>query len=148
MQMQATFTRKRKRINLARSLSVQTAQVAQQAKAIAIELTSGSVSTAQLQAMGHPFARRNRQRKARVSLPKLPINVQSGALQKSLRVFSARTGGETAFRVQFTSPHAVVLTPGGTAQMVSRGFWPEMRKRVGPISRRALGRVTKAALQG
>lgn len=89
----------------------------------AIRLTSGTISSARLRAMGHPFARRHKN----PLIPPLPINRQTGRLQASLRVFRR---GETQAVLQFTAPHAkFVLAPLGTAKMLPRGFWIEMRRR-------------------
>lgn len=107
-----------------RSLESEHGSLVEQAKQDAIKLTSGSVSTKQLRRMGHPFSRRRPQ-----AFPRLPINRQSGQLQKSLRVFRRFDARGLTYQLQFTSPHAVVLRPGGTAIMVARGFWAELRKR-------------------
>lgn len=110
-----------------RSLQVTQAEVVAEIKQKARQLVSGTVSSRELARLGHPFARRSRtaggRGRARGSLARLPINVQSGQLRESLRVFRRARAGGTAFQLQFTSPHAIVLLPGGTRQMVARGFW-------------------------
>jgi hypothetical protein len=99
--------------------------LAEQMKEEAIKLTSGTVSTAQLRAMGHPFARRHPG-----SLARLPINRQSGGLQRSIRIMPRTVAGEEGFQLQFTSPHSkYVLRRMGTRKMVARGFWSEMKRR-------------------
>ncbi len=97
----------------------------------ALRLTSGAVSSETLAKMGHPYGRRRggagRRGKQRGSLARLPINRQSGGLQKSLRVFRRKSAQGVTWRLQFTSPSAAVLTPGGTAKMVARGFWRALK---------------------
>lgn len=108
---------------LRRSLKITLQASVDAARADALKLTSGTLSTAQLRAMGHPFARRHRN----TLIPPLPINRQTGRLQASLRVFRR---GENQAQLQFTAPHAkFVLAPQGTAKMLPRGFWVEMRRR-------------------
>lgn len=100
-------------------------------------MTSGRVSTATLRKLGHPFSRAKGRRfkggvKARVAslgVPKLPINRQTGRLQRSLRMTKV-AGGIQSYRLEFMTPHAkYVLAQGGTKKMVARGFWTEARKR-------------------
>jgi hypothetical protein len=120
------------------------------------ELTSGSISTKQLAAADHPFARRNRTdsgrlrrsnnpnvRAARASVgrfPKLPINKQTGELQKAIKM-QVRQAGEGVWRLTLTanSPHAVVLSPQGTRTMVPRGYIEALQSRIG--SQRMLSRL-------
>lgn len=107
-----------------RSLEIEHGSLVEQAKQDALKLTSGSVSTKQLRRMGHPFSRRRPQ-----AFPRLPINKQTGELQRSLRVFRRFDARGLTYQLQFTSPHAIVTRPYGTAVMVARGFWAELRKR-------------------
>ena len=91
----------------------------------ATKLTGGSITSAQLRAMGHPFARRRK--KSLRALRKLPINVQSGRLQRSMRIISEKTAGKVqSYRLQFTSRSSIVLRKKGTKFMVARGFWTAM----------------------
>jgi len=113
----------------------------------AIALTSGSITTKQLAEADHPFARRNRSaagrlrpgrtreiREARRSVgrfPKLPINKQTGALQRAIRI-QARQAGEGVWRlyIDVNHPHAAVLSPQGTRHMIPRGFVEELQRRM------------------
>jgi hypothetical protein len=108
---------------LRRSLRLTLHSSVDASRADALKLTSGNLSTAQLRAMGHPYARRHRN----TLIPPLPINRQTGRLQASLRVFRR---GEDRAQLQFTAPHArFVLAPQGTARMLPRGLWMELRRR-------------------
>lgn len=122
----------------------------------ALELTSGNISTEQLARMGHPFARSSRTpggrlrrgRSAEVRqarrlagrIARLPVNRQSGALQRSLKMI-VRSGGEGVWRLTLETnhPHAVVLAPAGTTHMIPRGFVEEVTRRTN--SRRMLTRL-------
>jgi hypothetical protein len=121
----------------------------------AIALTSGTISTKQLADMDHPFARRNRTAQGRLRpgrsaeiraarksvgrIGKLPINRQSGALQKSMQI-QIRSSGDV-WRLYFYTnhPHAVVLSPKGTKHMVPRGFLEELTRRM--TSQRMVSRL-------
>lgn len=112
----------------------------------AIALTSGTISAAQMAEAGHPFARRSRDRTGRLKrgrtaeiravrraigrLPRLPINRQSGELQKSLKVTVRSGGGVWRLYLDTNSPHAIVLSPQGTKTMVPRGFVEELQRRM------------------
>lgn len=116
-----------------RSLDVGSKAVAEEMRKEAIRLTSGTVTTKQLREMGHPYARRRtgtrRRGRQRGTLPRLPIHRQSGRLQKSLRVFRRMSSRGISWQIQFTAPHSpFVLAPGGTENMVARGFWAAMRR--------------------
>lgn len=119
--------------NLARAVSDGMAKLASQANTKALGLTSGSVSTAQLIRMGHPFGRRavrpGRGGRGRIrgNLPRLPINKQTGDLQKSLILPIFQTARGFEYRLQFTKDYAsFVLAPGGSRTTVARGFFPEL----------------------
>src|SRR5690349_15088395 len=90
----------------------------------AVELTSGTVSTATLRRLGHPFARRPSGRK-RGRLKALPINKQSGRLRAGFRrVRVPAIGGKISYDLTNKVPYAkYVLSLGGTTKMISRGFW-------------------------
>src|ERR1044072_4256940 len=105
------------------------------------ELTSGGISRSTLRKLGHPFGRSSAGRargvsqkikdrtKFRGSVPLLPINRQTGGLQRSLRV-TGPAGSGHAYSVAFTADYAAfVLSPTGTRPMVARGFYAEIRKR-------------------
>jgi hypothetical protein len=98
---------------------------------IAVELTSGTVSTRELRRMGHPFSRRRPQ----ASVPKLPINKQSGNLQDAIRIVRRVRGDGEEIYLQVNSPHAMVLAKGGTSRMVPRGFFEAFAKRTQGILR-------------
>lgn len=124
---------------LGRRRSLQTAmqELVEKLKAEAIKLTSGTVSTAQLRALDHPFARRHGQ----ALIPKLPINLQTRRLQRSLRVMPRTVRGDPIWQVQFTAPYSqFVLRPGGTRKMVARGFWSAMRRYYRDNVKRAIAR--------
>lgn len=111
--------------NLSRSIRMETDQLLGVMHGAAIDLTSGTISTRELRRRGHPFARRG-STSIRTATPLLPINFQTGRLQRSLRTFRRPFG----WQLQFTAPEAkFVLAPGGTKLMVPRKFWTEMRRR-------------------
>lgn len=99
-------------------------------KAQAERLVSGNIKTANLREFGHPYAKRHlgRRNTQVVAVPMLPINVQTGQLRRSLRVFRRTVGKTTRYQLQFTSPHASVLTPGGTEFMRDRSFWKALNE--------------------
>jgi hypothetical protein len=115
------------------------------------ELTSGTVSSATLARLGHPFGRgedsskstpKGRFRgasKAKFSkfgfkgqVPLLPINVQSGRLKAALRSRKvSRPGAIQAFEngAPGVPYEKYILSPTGTRRMVARGFWTEVTRR-------------------
>jgi hypothetical protein len=115
------------------------------------ELTSGAITSKQLAAMGHPFGKgasaalstpSGRRRGASVasrrkhmgggSLTGLPINRQTGALQRS-RYMRKVSGGAQRFDVGFSAAHGkYVLAVRGTQRMVARGYWREAKRRWKP----------------
>jgi hypothetical protein len=125
-----------------RSLAIAGQSMVNDMKQEALRLTSGTVSSETLAAMGHPYARRRtttrRRGGQRGSLPRLPIHRQSGELQKSLRVFKRMNARGITWQLQFTSPHAVVLNPGGTSKMVARGFWAAMKQHYNQKAKRRM----------
>jgi len=88
------------------------------------KLLSGTVTTAELRRMNHPFGRLPSAR-PRGYLPTLPINEQSGTLLASMRVNRVRLAdGSWSREIGFTAPYAkYVLNPDGTKRMIPRGFW-------------------------
>lgn len=120
---------------LERSIKIAHKDLADKMMAHAQDQTSGPISSKQLAAMGHPFGRgagritaKGKLRvTARGSAPLLPINKQSGELKRSWRLFRRNTASGQMFQLQPTSPHAIVLRPGGTKKMVARGFWTMMK---------------------
>lgn len=129
-----------------------------------IALASGTISSRELARRGHPFGRRRgrisltlntsgrsakyRGRAGVVPTPLLPINRQTGALVKSLRVIPESGIGLQSYRAQFTAPHAkFVLAKGGTRRMVARGYWPELRKRFQPKNRQMIYEARLAILR-
>jgi hypothetical protein len=120
--------------NMRRSALIAQEQSVASIEIRARELVSGNVSSKVLADLGHPFGRLNRPgRRPRVRVALLPINIQSGELLKSLRVFRRSVAGGIAFQLQFTSSHAIVTRPGGSARMIDRGFWPMLRLFAEPV---------------
>lgn len=121
---------------------------------VAIQQTSGPISSAELRRRGHPFGRgRGRiDAKGRMRIgskgaaPKLPINVQSGELRRSWQITRRPSATGQVFQLQPTSPHAIVLSPGGTRNMVARGFWTMMRAQFKRRNRVATQRMRYMAL--
>lgn len=90
----------------------------------AIKLTSGTLTTEMLEAMGHPYSRRRRN----PAVPVLPINKQTGRLQRSFRFMPTRH--KTTFHLQATAPYAhEILSVSGTSLMVPRDFQKELIRR-------------------
>lgn len=132
-----------------------------------LNLTGGSTSSKELARRGYPFGRRRgrititlhshggRRERFRASkvrsvipTPLLPINRQSGRLQRSLRIIPEGGIGLQSFRIQFTAPHApYVLAPGGTKRMVARGFRTEMRRRFAILNRQTIYQMRLRQLQ-
>lgn len=135
------------------------------------ELTSGTVSSETLREMGHPFGRgpgaaKNFLKKGNVGMrgntkpnlgrrriPRMPINVQSGRLNRSIVFRQTRRG---AFDVDIGRgvPYAqFVLHPAGTRLMVGRGVmgWRARNKAYPPgaVERRhrARQRIVRDALK-
>lgn len=152
MQMQATFTRKRKANHSDAAFAEQFAALGRKAQSVSLALTSGTATKAQLRQEGYPYARQalrdNLRLKQRGSRPRLPINKQTEALQRSLRVTTLKQGSEWVLRVRFGGPHVLVLLPGGLKYMVDRGFWGQLRKEVAPFSRASVRTVTSQAFTG
>jgi hypothetical protein len=104
------------------------------------ELTSGGVSSRQLAAMGHPYARvgngaRRGPSKAYVkgAAPLLPINKQSSRLNSSVRLYHRSTRYTLEESVGFDAAKAGrsinAVAPKGTRYVVPRGIWGEIRTR-------------------
>jgi hypothetical protein len=91
---------------------------------IAIEMTSGNVSTAELRRQGHPHSRRRPQ-----NVPRLPINRQTGGLQSAIRIVRRASGEVEQLYLRVDHPHAIVLRKGGTSNMQDRGFIEEYQRR-------------------
>jgi len=149
--LSVNVTHRQRYPNIARNVQTRTLRVAKIARDEAIKLTSGGVSSQQLAQMGHPFGRNapsarakgRRIGKMRGSLPRLPINRQTGELQQSLQIMLRSTTDGTRFFVQFTSPHAIVLIPGGTQKMAARGFWTAFHRKMKPALASELRTVFK-----
>ncbi len=113
------------------------------------ELTSGTISTAELRRRNHPFARlsgpvprydprrpaRGQQRRGtRGQAPLRPINFQSGRLQRAIERRQTSVPGSLAaqyvgFRRSRAGGSIFVLSPEGTTRMVARGYWSDIRRR-------------------
>lgn len=128
-----------------RSLRIAQEENIEQVKEHARRLVTGHVSTRTLALLGHPFGRGYagyrrstsgflKSYPPKVAIAPLPINTQSGQLVRSLRVFRRQAGGATVYQLQFTSPHAVVVLPGGTSRMVDRGFWKALNEFYAPMA--------------
>ena len=146
----ATFTRaedlarhqreRAKRVQ--RSMELGSQEVAESAKRHASLLVSGFISTKDLARLDHPFARRH----GSARLPVLPINMQSGRLRNSLRVFKRKTGDVTMWRLQFMAPYAkFVLSPTGTKRMLPRNFWNALRLHVERVNTPTMRRFLRNA---
>ena len=102
------------------------------------EFTSGSITSAKLRQMGHPYGRgssaatrtatglmrgaksaRAKKIIGRSQVPLLPINRQSGQLQDGIFVRRAK---KRSWDVVSSSKHQYVLWPAGTGKMVGRGL--------------------------
>ena len=140
--IRVTFRRTSLPYSLVKKVSKVLDATAAAGKRNAIVLTSGTTTTEQLAAMGHPFGRlptnRGGRGAIRGSLPRLPINDQTGQLQASLFVLPDARFRGVGYKIGFSSPHAVVLTPGGTPNMVARSFWPEWGLRTNRTMKDAL----------
>jgi len=104
---------------------------------IAIELTSGTISTEELRRLDHPFSRR----RPNARIPKLPINKQTGALQDALRIVRQVKGNSVQLFLRVNHPHAIVLNKDGTSRMVPRGFIEAFAKRTRGILQNAVRRA-------
>ena len=111
------------------------------------ELTSGGLSSATLRSMGHPYARsgniargQSKDYLSRKGLttpkgvaPLLPINRQSGRLQRSIRIVhrSSRYAAEDSvfFDPQIAGNSLWAISPAGTRYVVARGLQVEASKR-------------------
>lgn len=91
------------------------------------QLTSGSISTAQLERMGHPYGRgvRGGSGKAmrgvrgRARIKPSPINKQTGRLNRSIYL---KATGRHRYRLGASAPYAKYqFSPWGTKRMVRRG---------------------------
>lgn len=127
------------------------------------DLLSGSVSTATLRKMGHPFSRRRykaldkgtkaslrgrRTQRGRWELrgaglgglPVLPINRQTGRLLRDQTLSGGRLGpGVTRWTHSLNAPYAgFVLGEKGTRSMIARGYRKEMDRRWKRISKQAI----------
>jgi hypothetical protein len=122
---QATKDRRNRIAQYRRSLFIEHEALVKEMRAEAERLTSGSVKTRTLRRIGHPFSRR----RPMPGFPRLPINEQSGQLRRSIRLIPMTSSdGRRGWRLQYTSPHAIVLKRRGTKNMVARGFWTAMRR--------------------
>ena len=138
------------------SIDAASREAAEIAREEAERLTSGPRRTARdLRRAGHPF-RRNRLRaigrrgggglSLMAAWPLLPIGRQSGRLRRSFRIFRR---GDGVWRMQNIAPHSpAVLAPGGTKNMVRRGFWEELNRRTIRKVRQKRLELWRAGLKG
>lgn len=101
-------------------------EIAKEALSNARDLASGAIPTSDLRRMGHPFSRR----RPNNSVPKLPINRQTGQLMQSMQVIVRKTTGRWRIFFRVSHEHAWVLKPEGTSKMVPRGFVDALIARV------------------
>src|SRR5207248_385674 len=93
--------------------------------------TSGATSSLQLRRLNHPFGRGALTPSGRLrgSHPLLPINVQTGRLQRSFVVRPYRNSFAIGARLGFTAAYArFVLRAGGTRFMRARGFLTAVKR--------------------
>lgn len=100
----------------------------------ALELTSGTTSTKTLRKMGHPFGRIRTtlpgKGRMRGRLPLLPINRQTGRLQRGLRIVEQQKQTMQTIDIRSRAPYTkYILALGGTRRMVARGYKPEVERR-------------------
>lgn len=142
-----TLSQRRVR-NCVRSVRTSHEGIADKVGEAADQLLSGGVSSESLRKVyNYPFARAQRKRKKKAALlPKLPINTQTGELRRSRRKIRENYDelGQT-FRIQFTSTHAIVLSPTGTRFMIPRGFWEELVRRAETIQTAELADTAQKA---
>lgn len=75
--------------------------------------------------MDHPFARRH----GRPKLSPLPINRQTGRLQRSFRSFRRTQESGTITQMQFMASYSkYILSLRGTKTMLPRGFYQMFRE--------------------
>ena len=119
--------------------------VAQEGFRDARKLTGGGVKTRTLRKLGHPFGRRGGGKgRRRGRLPLLPINEQSGALRRRIRLVRA-TGGTQALKITTGRGRSNwVLAPAGTRKMVARGFFRQIKKRFKPRNLALLRHIQQA----
>lgn len=123
--------------------AVREAEAASAAEALEIarDLSSGSRSTSQLRAMGHPYRRGG-------PGPALPINAQSGRFADSWRVAGPRkAGGGLKTTLGNRAPHARMLERG-TARMMPRPIVSEIRRRAKAARAKRHRAALKAVHQG
>lgn len=147
---------RRKANRVQRSLKVNEKRDVDMMQSLAQYYVSGRMTASAQRFFGHPFARSYRSREKNlkntifavhdqkfgsiteigktVRQLTLPINQQTGELKRSLRVFKRQVGGTFAFYIQFTSPHAIVLRPGGTRYMIDREFWKTLNAKYKDIT--------------
>ena len=147
---------RRREATVRRSVLVTHEENVERTKQEARRLASGHVSSRTLTLLGHPFGRGYagysrassgflRRYPPKVAIAPLPINTQTGELLRSLRVFRRSIGGATAFQIQFTSPHAIAVRPGGTRRVIDRGFWQALRAFYEPMAHKRNIEALRAA---
>ena len=111
---------------VARSVRIEHERLVEDMKKDAIVLASGPYTARDLRDMDHPYARRH----GSPLLPLLPININTGRLLRSMRVFRRRTTAGTIWQLQYMIPYSkFVLAPDGTTYMFARGYWVALRDR-------------------
>jgi hypothetical protein len=117
---------------------------AAEALAHARKLSSGPYKTAQLRALGHPYAVRN----PRPPADAAQINVQTGRFLASWRVVGPRkTASGLATRLINDSPHARRLLQG-TRHTIPRPILARVAQRIAASRRRRHAQAVRRALKG
>lgn len=142
-QMEAAYIRIGRDVGKAHKIAVDAAY------ADAHENLGGRTKTAQLRRENHPYGRGSRTPKGRVRArrPDLPINVQTGRLQRGLYRRTRRRANLTinVIGVKKTPYSKYILSPDGTPRMRTRPLWRYVQSR---FRARMLGlrkRVRKAS---
>lgn len=113
---------RKKATELAREVARAEQDSAQDALRIARELSSGTLSTRQQRAMGHPYSRRRPQLRHSAFV----VNRQSGRFRAGWRI--QRAGNVT--RLVNDSPEAKFMTAQGTKRMIGRPIQEAIRARL------------------
>lgn len=139
MQLTTVRTPNFDRLNrVARSARIEHEHLVEDMKQDAIVLASGPYTERDLREMDHPYARRH----GNPLLPLLPININTGRLLRSMRVFRRKTMAGTIWQLQYMMPYSkFVLAPEGTLYMFPRGYWVALRDRYQAHVKRMLREV-------
>lgn len=112
--------------NMRRAAQTQAAKM----KFVAISLSSGPLSTAQLRQMGHPYSRRFPAGAA--GLPDHVINRQTGAFASAWSCRARRNRDDWTISLYNSSPYAAYLE-FGTVTSRARPIMEEVLRKTGPV---------------